>query len=57
MTIRRVLEMARPASEIAWASLLVRRPIVRGPRHALDRELVLSLTSYPPRFPTLHQRP
>ena len=50
----RLLELARRAVEIGWASLLVKRHIRRGPRHGLDRELIVSLTSYPPRFSTLH---
>lgn len=33
-----------------WSS----RPIRRGPRHKIDGEVIVSLTSYPPRFPTLH---
>ena len=54
MKLRRVRDLAWRAAEIGWATAMVSLPIRRGPRHALDRELVVSLTSYPPRFPTLH---
>ena len=52
--VRRLRDLAHRAAEIVWAMAMVQRPIRRGPRHGLDRELVVSLTSYPRRFPTLH---
>ena len=54
MSVRRLTDLARRSAEIGWAMAMVHRPIRRGPRHGLDRELVVSLTSYPRRFPTLH---
>lgn len=48
---RHALDMATRA----FVQLTVRhRGIHRGPRHTLPAPLVVSLTSYPPRFPTLH---
>lgn len=51
---QRYLGLARRAADILWASFLAQRPINRGPKHELDGHLILSLTSHPPRFPTLH---
>lgn len=49
------LANAKKVAKIFWATLLVYRPIIRGPRHKVSTDLVVSLTSYPPRFRTLHR--
>lgn len=51
----KVASLAVRAAEVAWGTALAYRPIRRGPGHGLDRELVVSLTSYPPRYKTLHR--
>lgn len=47
------LRFAPRAAEIAAASLLTYRPIKRGELADLDKPVVVSMTSYPPRFKTL----
>jgi hypothetical protein len=54
MRFPRAQALIKRAIEIGYASLLVRRRMSRGPRHMLDAPLVVSLTSHPPRFKTLH---
>lgn len=48
-----VIPLVKMVSTSLMAGLISHRPIRRGPRHGLDAPLILSLTSYPPRFRTL----
>ncbi len=52
--VRRLVDLGWRAMEGGAFALLAMRPIRRGPRHHVDGEVIVSLTSYPPRFPTLH---
>ena len=53
----RFLTSLRANIVLMWARLVLSQPIFRGSRGRLarlDHPLVVSLTSYPPRYPTLH---
>ena len=54
ISVRRIAELGWRVIEGSAYALAAQRPIVRGPRHRLDREVLVSLTSFPPRFSTLH---
>lgn len=54
LTLRRTFDLASRAWDIARAHAIAAMPVRRGSHHGLDAPLILSLTSYPPRFPTLH---
>ena len=54
ISVRRIAALGWRAIEGSAYALAARQPIVRGARHRLDREVVVSLTSFPPRFSTLH---
>lgn len=54
-----VPESVRPIARLIWSHLnwlkaIIRRPARSIPSHSLPSELIVSLTSYPPRFSTLH---
>jgi hypothetical protein len=46
-------EVVRFVKNTAVTTLIRRRAVVRGRPHTLPKTLVVSLTSYAPRFPTL----
>ena len=54
ISVQRIAELGWRAIDGSAYALAARQPIVRGARHRLDREVVVSLTSFPPRFSTLH---
>lgn len=54
MQINRIVGLAERVLEIGFYTALAKRPIRRGPRHTLEKEVIVSLTSHPPRFRTLH---
>ena len=54
LNFRQLASFAKRASEIALITVMANLPIWRGKRHGLAAKVVVSLTSYPPRFDTLH---
>lgn len=52
--ISRAVRLVERAAEVGWATLRARTRRKRGERHSLAKEVIVSLTSYPPRFATLH---
>lgn len=53
MNLRTAIGTVGEALPIVFAVAKSHRPIRRGPRHRLDAPLIISLTSYPPRYRTL----
>ena len=51
---RRIFDLGWRAIEGSTIALWSSRRICRGSRHKIDGEVIVSLTSYPPCFPTLH---
>jgi hypothetical protein len=54
-----VPEPVRPVARLFWSHFnklkaVIRQPVHSMPSHGLPSELIISLTSYPPRFGTLH---
>ena len=54
LKFRQLASFAKRAAETASITTMANLPIWRGKRHGLAAEVVVSLTSYPPRFSTLH---
>lgn len=54
LSFRQLAAYSKRAAEIVAITAIAKLPIWRGKKHGLPQEVIVSLTSFPPRFPTLH---